>query len=1036
MDHLHTSNKLCTSSARAPTHLEVETHHAADDLPSAPPSASFSNLAITQPPSPAYAAFPESTPPPAAGLDSPTSASHFALAQAKAQEAELERRLQAHTEGDHGDRLDILQVTPEANPSAKMTATTVLADATCPMRQSSVSSRRSSSSPQREKSPARRLGVAAATRRRFRRATSLPLEDEVTLARSQMMHHYYQQHRRTGSTPNSTATSSTMSMATPMASTEHMAEDRDRQGAGPSNTGVDEQLVAATPSDGLENQEPFVNLSNNEQGEDVSSIPFSQAQRESRSTIDGVSALEGEKSSFADRSVRKAERSFVQAQASAAPVTPAQLSAMHQFNMPKAAPVVPLPPTLNSRPSFPPFPIRTHPFTQAQRRLLPVPVLPSRLPSISAVSINDAYKSSTVYAPTAVAASDPAPVFSQAVPPVTNAQDLRRLQSTASIPGYVPPIAKETLKELDLHEVLQCRQLRHDVVFDANLMFRPNFDGDRGDRKREAADRYWTAVTRELETGCKCTAYSFAPSATARMMGRPSIPLPCICRNPAMPFVTTSVSQRLPSRILPLIQELRDILLALLPQPGSSTFGANGQLRSTGGSATAQMVRETLDPSLIAQEVSHGVLDVASLATFFGHILKAHCAPMRDEVVEIMIRTIKQGGERSDMSMVANGLRMCFEILELMKLDVANHQLRMLRPYLLETAADFEYKTFLRIREKRPQHSEDTATTAQLAEIAGPPLSKTRVWISGITERNRAAITATSSHDSTAFVVDGVLELLFNPKRDNTDPSNADKSQAVRQSGLVERRKAPRTQALPLVSEVPETFQLDTYRLQLFHGDVVDLCIVHLLILLYRQLCSVNKRTPTLEDIEVMRRQIWVIMSEINTMAVAAPAGNGRRTTTSLPQSLRKLDSEHWREGMKDVLLQISRYSAGNDSTNGVAFVPDVSTLNLLNSWMENSFRSDSKLFQLVQTRLRRALSALILSEIEQHERSLSGKPWDMSSVEAALEARSELDSVMKRNGLADLTGEVRLLASRIAKVVGYNVHVFKQLYGELLQEK
>lgn len=42
-----------------------------------------------------------------------------------------------------------------------------------------------------------------------------------------------------------------------------------------------------------------------------------------------------------------------------------------------------------------------------------------------------------------------------------------------------PPITKATLRELDLHEILRNPQLRHDSVFDPNLMFRPNYDGER-----------------------------------------------------------------------------------------------------------------------------------------------------------------------------------------------------------------------------------------------------------------------------------------------------------------------------------------------------------------------------------------------------------------------------------------------------------------------------------------------------------------------------------------------------------------------------
>lgn len=45
--------------------------------------------------------------------------------------------------------------------------------------------------------------------------------------------------------------------------------------------------------------------------------------------------------------------------------------------------------------------------------------------------------------------------------------------------SLIPPITKATLRELDLAEILRNPQLRHDSVFDPNLMFRPNYDGER-----------------------------------------------------------------------------------------------------------------------------------------------------------------------------------------------------------------------------------------------------------------------------------------------------------------------------------------------------------------------------------------------------------------------------------------------------------------------------------------------------------------------------------------------------------------------------
>lgn len=433
------------------------------------------------------------------------------------------------------------------------------------------------------------------------------------------------------------------------------------------------------------------------------------------------------------------------------------------------------------------------------------------------------------------------------------------------------------------------------------------------------------------------------------MLGRVSLPLPCICANAALPGRRTSISERLPSRIVPLVQELRDILLALLPSAGSPQ-GQTSPSRtpsklSNAGTATSQMIIDTLDPIFIAQEVAHGVLDVCSLAAFFGQIIKSHCAPMRDEIVELMVRTIKKGGQTNDMSTVSSGLRMCFEILELMKLDIANHQLRMLRPYLLETAADFEYKTFLHLRERRPP-VEDTARI--LEEVTqGPPLTKTKAWIAAV--QQRAALSATSqltSNNNYCFkIVDGVLQLLFKPSEDRAEAPSVEKTSQNRQSSSTERPRKPKAQALPSSAEVPETLQLDIYRLQLFHGDIVDLCIVHLLLLLYRQLCSVNKRIPSSEDVEGIRRQIWIIMSEINNSTALTPSASGRRATPALSQSIKKLESEKWRAGMRDVLLQIARFSSNAQGVIGEGtFVPDSSTLAVLNSWMDNNFKPDSKL--------------------------------------------------------------------------------------------
>lgn len=278
-------------------------------------------------------------------------------------------------------------------------------------------------------------------------------------------------------------------------------------------------------------------------------------------------------------------------------------------------------------------------------------------------------------------------------------------------PSLVPPIGLATLKELDLGEILRNPQLRHDIVFDPvsfsssslfpiwslvrashmtdkacdkNLVFRPNFDGTRGQKKIEASDRYWAAVEREITTGCRCTVFNEAGQM-----------LPCVCHGAGLatlavdalcqrgghsprqygqctPLNSLPLATRLPSRISPLVAELRAILLSLLPtQPSSPTFNPSNA-RSLDAPSAHAIIESALDPDLVRQEVEHGVLDVASLARFLGDTLRMHCAPMRDEMVDSMVSLIAGANGFSTGKSTTQGLQMAFEILELMKLVCEN----------------------------------------------------------------------------------------------------------------------------------------------------------------------------------------------------------------------------------------------------------------------------------------------------------------------------------------------------------------------------
>ncbi|GAA5862745.1 hypothetical protein JCM1840_002659 [Sporobolomyces johnsonii] len=685
--------------------------------------------------------------------------------------------------------------------------------------------------------------------------------------------------------------------------------------------------------------------------------------------------------------------------------------------------------------------------------------------------------------------------------------------------SLAPPITKATLHELDLHEVMRNAQLRHDVVFDPNLMFRPNYDGERGERKRVAAEQYWTAVSREISFGCRCTTFS---GATA---------LPCICLPPnSTPCARpppTSLSSRLPSRIVPLIVELRNILLSLLPAPAgppvsppfcsTPTFGQSSAypypslnsptspLASPGhpsGSfaASRDQIFDVLDPAFLSQQLARGVLDSASLARFLGSTLKTHCAPMRDELVDEMVAACEGEG-------FVKGLRMCFEILELMKLDIANHQLRSLRPYLVQTALEFERRFF-----------QDFATRRR----GRPSFERSRAWLNASVstiENNNKPRTGTSSDLVDKVVSQGMLDLIFSPSSSTASANDA---------------SSPPSSPVSLAS-LPETVQLDSYRLQAFHADATDLTVVYCLTLLYQQLAFPARPAPA--EVDSVRKELWCIMAATTGVAssLVGPAASNVGIPQGPPgQGAAKLETEAWRSAMKDVLLQVAARAketkdgaaggagraASSTSSSTLPPVPDQKTVDLVSSYFDTNVKADSKLFRLLQSRLRETVQAVVDEELAKetergglgfinwwtptasvapmmtgsrrgawatrstpcapdasmmassssskkrgvkrshaHEQKGSDTEASTSTSEDESDKRqrtgrsssistrtglttpsltstaptSAVDVALSRNGLTALAGEVRVLGERIAKVVSFNLSVYRPLYEALL---
>lgn len=222
--------------------------------------------------------------------------------------------------------------------------------------------------------------------------------------------------------------------------------------------------------------------------------------------------------------------------------------------------------------------------------------------------------------------------------------------------AMLPPVTQDSLCELDVGRIINNPKLRHDVNFDRELHFRPNLDGSRGKQKLKSADEYWKALLAELEI-YRAVGFRLMTSRSAEEMEYWT----CMIKANQL---------RLPG----VFTTIYEILKTLVPECDQA------------------IIAERLDVEMIMQQICKGVFNLMDTAQWLTTIMKAHCAPMRDEWIDQMLEQTTKGIEEGDQKNVVIGLRQTLAILEAMKLDVANHQIRHLRSLLIDDTVNFQQK--------------------------------------------------------------------------------------------------------------------------------------------------------------------------------------------------------------------------------------------------------------------------------------------------------------------------------------------------------
>jgi hypothetical protein len=411
-----------------------------------------------------------------------------------------------------------------------------------------------------------------------------------------------------------------------------------------------------------------------------------------------------------------------------------------------------------------------------------------------------------------------------------------------------------------------------------------------------------------------------------------------------------------------------------------------------------------------------------------GQILKSHCAPMRDQAVDAMVqlaKTCAPNGEGSKGDAV-RAIRECFELLELMKLDIANHQMQTYRPLIIHTSPGFELRTF----KERPTCGE-------------PPLRITERWLVSAHRRladseyklalpDRPLLFKTLGKRSRVIlsVIEGLVDLIFNP------PS------PVPLTSPIVTTTSPSHQITPSIvtqlPDYPETLFLDHSRLIQLTKDAADVTSVYLLLMLYRQLLVSSYQDPATPRKEINPEDVdmQVIKKEILELA---PRNVGRcflRVRASSDNQCLHADTrefEKWKSGMQSVVLQIASRasesrrvssSAAVASSNPFLRAPEPHLLKVAESWSENHFKLESHLTTLMRDRLRDAVLEIVVQTVlvRGSISPLSSPPSCGSVPQAARKLAT---------GMEPLAPEIRQLGERLSKLAVLHLNVYQTMYEQ-----
>ncbi|KAI4277070.1 MAG: hypothetical protein LQ337_002052 [Flavoplaca oasis] len=221
------------------------------------------------------------------------------------------------------------------------------------------------------------------------------------------------------------------------------------------------------------------------------------------------------------------------------------------------------------------------------------------------------------------------------------------------------------------------------------------------------------------------------------------------------------------------------------------------------GKSLHTLVSESLDTTMIANQVKMGAFSYQQFFAFMNSLLPKICAPVRDAEVKAL-------AEEQTEDPIERLAKLNY-VVDLLSVDHANFSLQMNAPLLIKEAMGYEQRCFAN-------------------KISGQTLRKTRQWWSGAKRKTEE-------------------EMVRRSNREQSAPAHRTTSDKIYMQGIVDL--AIGVTELQEV-DIPETLELDWSRISRMRGEILRVVVISAVLLTAKNLMRRDVRSQWKEQAQRM----------------------------------------------------------------------------------------------------------------------------------------------------------------------------------------